>query len=417
MGDASEDQAVEVVSAAVGQPAKKKSKKKKPAKGGTSSNPDGEEALGGEDALGEAADGAGKSASQVKREKQKAAAARRKAAAIAASSMDTHFSGRYADGEHGLIADRDRLLTAATPNTERYQKLRGDGMEGQQISEIMRAAAGGGCAPPTFEEATATLLSLGSLDAQCVQAADATRVLLGLAQAEVEQLQPGSNPKLLPRTLKWCATNMAALAALLELTPQARADAPAGRLGVARLSLVQLLDTLVAAKRPPISAALAACRPPLVASLARLMRAAPTSTIFGCAVVHFLRSIFQAGSKPLRDASLTGAEPLQAVVVAALAADVSDVSTGATMAPLAPLRPFWIEIASVLQTAAAADKHAKAILAAQPGWPELEAALPTLRERYSEGCLCGPPPARTEGVMEGDWLRAVCERMQSMSTG
>jgi hypothetical protein len=364
-----------------------------------------------------AADGSvEKSASQIKREKQKAAAARRRAAATSASKppcLDTHFATRYVDGVVGLEAERNRLSAAAEARTAKVTQLVLAGKDGQEISQVMRADEPQVHMP--FDEVAATLLRLPSLDAEGAWAADAVCELLHLARGEIDDLEPGSNPKLLPRTLKWCAANLPALNALLAAAPEVRPDAPTGRLGLARLTLTMLFVALASAKRPPLTAALVACRPPPAAALASLLLSTnSSSTILGDAVLRLLRATLQDGTKPLRVAALSGAEPLQSIVVTALAPDVAALRV--KEAPrLAPLRPFWIEVATVVAEAGGADKELKATLARQEGWVELEAALPALRARHTQGSLCGPPPVRPRGGVDGEMgeFLAMLERMQA----
>mmetsp|Transcript_27776 Transcript_27776/g.89760 ORF Transcript_27776/g.89760 Transcript_27776/m.89760 type:complete len:454 (-) Transcript_27776:191-1552(-) len=385
--------------------------------GGAPSVRDAEDAVEALPAHGEtdAADGnVGKSASQIKREKQKAAAARRRAAVTATLCLDTHFATRYVDGAVGLEAERARLSSAAEANAARVTQLREAGKEPQEVAQIMHALAQAAAPRMTFDDACATLLRLPSLDAEGVRATDAAREVLDLARLETEQFQPGSNPKLLPRTLKWCAANLPALNALLAATPEAKADAPTGRLGLARLFLAELFITLATAKRPPLTSALVACRPAPAAALASLLLSThSTSTILGDAVLRLIRATLQAGTKPLRAAALSGPEPLQSIVVAALFADVAAVQKK-EKSRLAPLRPFWIEMATAVEAAAAADKEVKATLTAQEGWAELVAALPALRARHAEGYLCGPPPARPLEGMGGEMgeLLAMLQRVQ-----
>ena len=212
--------------------ADKKPRKKKKKKGGDGGAGDGDggaddgdgggiEAVAntdGGEAAGTEAAGAGKSASQLKREKQKAAAARKKAAAAAAAAapdIGEIFSARHETGPEGL----------------------------------------------SFDEATAALLTASAETAHGVAAADAADALLRAAQAEVDALVPGTNPKLLPKALKWCSTNAAALCSLLDL-PAASGGSGAVRptLGLARLRLLQLLVRRASSDGEAGEEAMAWCR-------------------------------------------------------------------------------------------------------------------------------------------------------------
>jgi hypothetical protein len=417
---------------AEGEAAKKK-KNKKNKKGGGGGAPSGGadagdqpslqatqdavEALAAHEDTGAADGNVGKSASQIKREKQKAAATRRRAAGTAAAKstcLDTHFAPRYEDGVVGLETERARLISAAEVNAARVIQLREAGKEPQEVAQIMHALGQETAPGMAFDEAAATLLRLPSLDAEGVRATDAAREVLRLARLEMEQLQPGSNPKLLPRTLKWCAANLPALNALLAAAPEARSDAPAGRIGLARFFLAELFITLAAAKRPPLTAALVKCWPPPATALAFLLLSTDSaSTILGDAVLRLVRATLQAGTKPLRAAALSGPEPLQSILVTGLAPDVAAVEKK-QKPRLAPLRPFWIEMATAVEAAAGADKEVKATLAGQEGWADLAAALPALRARHAEGFLGGPVPRRPLEDIGGEMgeLLAMLQRVQ-----
>ena len=116
--------------------------------------------------------------------------------------------------------------------------------------------------------------------------------------------------------------------------------------------------------------------------------------------------------KPLRVAMLSPPRPgpasLQSMIVAG--------SGGGTTPPLAS-RGAWRELATAVDKAVAADKQAKASLAADESWSELVGQLPAIRERDQSSWQCGSPPARAGamGAMGGEMgeLMALLRRMPS----
>ena len=143
---------------------------------------------------------------------------------------------------------------------------------------------------------------------------DSLRELLSVVDGEASAV--GANPKLLPKGLKWCAKHLDVLHALL-LPPRpprvrygvdglsyapdgtpVRPDGWARRLGLRRLLIVQIIERLVGAKRPPLTAAIAEAAPSLLVDAAALLVRHPSSGVLATAVVRLLRAALLA--KPLR---------------------------------------------------------------------------------------------------------------------
>ena len=211
--------------------------------------------------------------------------------------------------------------------------------------------------------------------------------------------------------------------------------------------------TLVSAKRPVLSSALAACQPPPASRAATLLEHYPAASLLQAtrpppraqrpaapspphrrlareaargsssrpsqvAALALVRASLLGGSRALREATLSGSWAFHHSVVAALAPELARGGAGgggddgaAAPPPRAsppPLRPFWIE------AAAAADKRVASALAAS-GWSAVAEALPSLQRKHAQGTLCGPPPPRPlapAGQGEMAELIAALQRIQ-----
>ena len=284
---------------------------------------------------------------------------------------------------------------------------------------------------------------------------DSLRELLSVVDGEASAV--GANPKLLPKGLKWCAKHLDVLHALL-LPPRpprvrygvdglsyapdgtpVRPDGWARRLGLRRLLIVQIIERLVGAKRPPLTAAIAEAAPSLLVDAAALLVRHPSSGVLATAVVRLLRAALLA--KPLRLALVaTGATTSGATTsgtttagamrtggaprpsLCALLADVL-LADERSQPPLAS-RAYWLEVAGALHAASEGDKQLRGLLAAESSWTRLSAALPELRaaalpDRPSAAWKCGPPPARATGHMGGEMgeLLKLLAAMPSPTSG
>ena len=276
--------------------------------------------------------------------------------------------------------------------------------------------------PPSFEEA-ASLLSSGepgrAAASTGVMLTDAIRVLGQAVAAELNQ--PVANSKLLSRGLKWCSQNLAALRALLLPPPRPRVtyegelkgdETWARRLGVRRLLIVEILEHLIAAKRPPLTSALADARPSILLAAAQLLTSHPTSGILGTALLRLLRGAMQV--KALRMPLLTEQEGLPS-----LPTMITDSLSAADAAAIAPAsRATWLELALAVDKASGTDKQAKAALAAHPAWARLSATLEArvrtvLPAEPSQLWKCGGPPVRVNSQMGGEMaeLMQLLQRM------
>lgn len=235
----------------------------------------------------------------------------------------------------------------------------------------------------------------------------ASATLLSSVLEELNEA-PASNPKLLPRAMRWCAKNCAALSTLLRCAPTsakpAGAAAAAGsaaepgaageRVGRHRLFAVETVAALTRARRAALNTALLESRPCVVREAVGLMLSHPTSSPIHLACLKLARELLgPGGAKPLRTALFTdgpAAHP-PAVPMATLLAE-------AALRP-APhrrvVRGPVLTLLSELAAAAEADKQLGARLAECPRWAELAEALPELIATTTPaGQLCGPPPER-----------------------
>jgi len=255
-----------------------------------------------------------------------------------------------------------------------------------------------------------------------------------LRQVEAEAAVPSANPKLLTRGLKWCASHLPALHALLLPPPRPRvtygddsggahADAWARRLGARRYMVVELLELLVNAKRPPLTSALAEGRPPVLHAAIRLLGLHPTSGLLGAAVLRLVRACL--ATTPLRMALLAPghadapdtAPSLPAMIAAAL---VPPPAAAAAM-PAPASRPLWIHMAFALDKAAATDKQMRAALQVDAHWATIAPSLTPWRERLlpeapSTLWACGPPPARAAAQGMNTEMGQLLRLLQSMPT-
>ena len=232
------------------------------------------------------------------------------------------------------------------------------------------------------------------------------RALHSLQVHAAAEAAEASSSKHLPRALRWCSKNVAALA----LVMRAPAAADARRAGAHRFHIVRLLADLVGARRKELTASLLEKGAPNLLRLAALLLLRhPTSSPLHSAVDALVGAIASAGpsSRPLRHAMFVDAADGEAAAAALATALLSDALPTAR-APLCRL-------ATSIEDAAADDASLRAALAKCQRWPELAAALPALRAKWAEGAIwCGPPVARP--AMQGGGGGEMGELMKMLAT-
>ena len=334
-------------------------------------------------------------------------------AADAAFEVSEYFGSRGVDDVTQAVDASDEAAKLARA----VSQLAGQGEDPRANDKPTLAGK-----PMSFEDCTAILLQAASSKAgagESVEVVDALRSLAEKVDAECEALKEGgssnsASTKFLPKALKWLSLNMPVLHELLQPPPRPRVSyggsggggASASRLpssddfthrvGRRRLVIIELLCTLIGARRPPLTNALADVRPPLVSTALSLLPLHPRSSILSESLVRLLNAAL--GAKPLRAPLLVsggvGCPSVPALVAQNLSVTPPREKTQHMLSRVS--RPVWFELASSLEKLSASDKQAAEKLNAEPSWVTLAAALPNMRAELpsSTKWQCGDPPAR-----------------------